>query len=81
MKLGAVGVVTVLNLKEEKMNDGTKYYKMAVEQDGEAGSISCTEDVYKSPVEKYKEYELHVLYDDKYGRLRCIGIQPFSRSK
>lgn len=81
MKLGAVGIARVLNLKEESMSDGKKFYKIALEQDGEAGSISCSEDVFKTPVEKFKEYELHVLYDDKYGRLKCIGIQPFTRSK
>lgn len=81
MKFGSQGIAIVLGLKEETMKDGGKYYKMAVEQDGEAGSISCSEDVFKTPVEKYKEYLLHVVYDDKYCRMRCINVQPYSRSK
>ena len=81
MKFGSQGIAIVLGTKEETMKDGGKYYKMAIEQDGEAGSISCTEEVFKTSVEKYKEYLLHVIYDDKYGRMRCINVQPYTRSK
>lgn len=79
MKFGTSGIATVLNLKENVMNDGRKFYKMAIEQDGEAGSISCTEEVFKTSIEKYKEYALHVIYDDKYSNLKCVGIQSYSR--
>lgn len=79
MKIGCQSISTVLSVKEETMKDGNKYYKMAIMQEGEAGSISCTEDVFKSPFEPFKEYVLDLIYDDKYGRMRAVAFHPYTR--
>lgn len=55
--------------------DGEKtYYKLAVGQGGEAGSISCTEDVYNT-VQEMQHYVFGLEYNDQYKTLRIVGMQ------
>ena len=68
-----------LSLKVNESKDGKNYYQISIDQDGEAGSISLSEDAYKSikdTFKKYVPYQLTVEYNDQYKSLRVVGIQP-----
>lgn len=57
--------------KEETSQDGkTKYYSVAIVQNGEAGKLSCTEDVYNQ-VAEMTPYDFTCVYrDGQYKGLR-----------
>lgn len=66
-----------LSLKEESGKDGNKFYKVAIDQDGEAGTLSMTEDAYKSIVssfQKYKPTSFTAEFNDSYKSLRVIAV-------
>ena len=66
-----------LSLKEEKGKDGQSFYKMSVDQDGEAGTFSMTEDAYKSIVgtfARYKPCSVTAEFNDQYKSMRIIGV-------
>lgn len=66
-----------LSLKEESGKDGGKFYKIAIDQDGEAGTLSMTEDAYKGIVQnfqKYKPTNFVAEFNDQYKSLRVIGV-------
>lgn len=62
---------------EKKSLDGkSTYYNCGVSQDGEAGTLSCTEEVY-GVLENFKEYEFVVEYSDgQYKNLRILSVVP-----
>lgn len=67
--------MVVISKNEKESRDGqTKYYNLAVVQDGQAGNISCTKEVYESVTELMKEEELQLTYNDEYKSLRITGI-------
>lgn len=80
MRIATQFIATALSKKEEVSQDGKNtYYKLAIEQAGEAGSISCTKDFYEnSGVKRLTEYVFHAVYDDKYGSYRLISAQPYT---
>lgn len=65
-----------LSVKEETGKDGSKFYKMSIDQDGEAGTLSMTEDAYKSIsgiFQKYKPVNISAEFNDQYKSLRIIA--------
>ncbi len=75
MTLTANAKMIVISKNEKESRDGqTKFYNLAVVQDGQAGNISCTKEVYESMVELMKETELLLTYNDEYKSLRITGI-------
>ncbi len=75
MTLTATAKMMVISKNERESRDGkTKYYNLAVVQDGQAGNISCTEEVYDLINELMKEVELQLTYNDEYKSLRITGI-------
>ncbi len=65
----------VISKNENESRDGkSMYYNLAVVQDGQAGNISCTKEVYESIPELMKEAELLLTYNDEYKSLRITGI-------
>ncbi len=74
MTITANARVLVISKNETPSRDGkTTYYNLAVMQNGQAGNISCTEEVYDRAVEM-KETEINLTYNDEYKSLRIIGI-------
>lgn len=76
--------VLVISRNETPSRDGkSTYYNLAVMQNGQAGNISCTEEVYDRAVEM-KETEVSLTYNDEYKSLRIVGIgmaAPYSGGK
>ncbi len=74
MTITANAKVLVISKNETPSRDGkTTYYNLAVMQNGQAGNISCTEEVYDRAVEM-KETEINLTYNDEYKSLRIIGV-------
>ena len=73
MMLSAIG----LSMKETDGKDGKKFYQLSIDQDGEAGTLPITEEVYKNNSPTFKKYSpvtLTVEYNDQYKYLRVIGL-------
>lgn len=83
MKTKVLMNVVGLSLKEEVGKEGNKFYKISIDQDGEAGTLSMTEEAYKSiagTFAKYKPTTLTCEFNDQFKSLRVIGIsQGISR--
>lgn len=81
MKLRTKFKGTVINKKEEQSKDGSKvYYKMSIDQEGEAGTVSITQEVYEK-VEKFKEFEMLGEYNDMYKSFRVLDAVLVSSGK
>ena len=66
-----------LSIKENEGTDGKKFYKMSIDQDGEAGSLSMSEEAYKMIAASFKKYSpvsLTCEFNDQYKTLRIIGV-------
>lgn len=75
--LNAVG----LNIKEEKGKDGNSFYKISVDQDGECGTLSMSEDAYKLVEKTFRKYSpvtLTVEYNDQYKNMRVLAVKQGS---
>ncbi|MDO5836976.1 MAG: hypothetical protein Q4P17_10745 [Methanobacterium sp.] len=76
MKINLGARVLLINSSTNLSKDGTKeYYNVAVEQNGQAGTLSCTDEVYKFLQSqenhcRFKFLDLHMVYDDQYRYLR-----------
>lgn len=71
--MSAVG----LSLKVNEGKNGT-FYQVSIEQDGEAGSLSMTEDAFLSIKDHFKKFSPVTLtceFNDQYKSLRVIGIR------
>ena len=71
---------TLINAKSEKSRDGKNiYYKVSLDQSGEAGSLSCTEDVYSlfenGGLERFSECSFDAVFDDQYKNLRVFDVR------
>lgn len=65
-----------LSIKETVGNEGRKFYQMSIDQDGEAGNISMSEEAYKSIQNTFKKYSpvtLSCEYNDQYKTMRIVG--------
>ena len=72
--LNAVG----LNIKEEKGKDGNSFYKISIDQDGECGTLSISEDAYKLVEKTFRKYSpvtLTVEYNDQYKNMRVLAVK------
>lgn len=72
---------TLINAKSEKSRDGKNtYYKVSLDQEGEAGSLSCTEDVYdlfqNGGLERFTNCSFNAVFDDQYKNLRVFDVRP-----
>ena len=78
MKTKVVFNAVALSLKENIGKNGNKYYQISIDQDGEAGTIGITEEVYlglKDNLVKYKPYQFTGEFNDSYGSMRVINAQ------
>ena len=67
-----------LSLKENEGKEGRKFYQISIDQDGEAGSLPISEDVYnlaKGTFKKYSPCILQLEYNDQYKSARVIGYK------
>ena len=65
----------VISKNENESRDGkSMYYNLAVVQNGQAGNISCTKEVYDLINELMREVELQLTYNDEYKSLRITGV-------
>lgn len=73
MKMQAICV----GKKEESSQDGkTKYFSVAIVQNGEAGKLSCTEEVHDK-VQAMQPYDFTCVYrDGQYKGLRITHATP-----
>lgn len=76
MKLTGKMKITVL-AKESKKNEtsGKMSYGLTVMQNAEAGSITCTEEVFNA-VKPMHSYDMFGTYDDKYSYMKLTGVDP-----
>ena len=71
--LNAIG----LSMKEQTGKDDKKFYQISIDQDGEAGSLPITDEVYKTHSAVFKKYSpvtLTVEFNDQYKYMRVIGL-------
>ena len=76
MKTKVIINAVALSLKEDQGKDGGKFYKISIDQDGEAGTLSISEEAYKSlqpSFLKYKPITLTAEFNDQYKSLRVIS--------
>lgn len=76
MKTKVTFNAVALSLKEETGKDGGKFYRMSIDQDGEAGTLPMTEESYKGIVgifQKYKPVTINAEYNDQYKSMRIIS--------
>lgn len=82
MKLVSKFNAFVINTKttEYERKDKTKgiMYQISFDQDGECGTVNCTEEVTKS-VARLKDYELTAEYNDQYKSMRIIGAKLLTK--
>ncbi len=82
MRLQASFRGTLIALKEMKgQKDPNKtYYRMSVENDDEAGVISCSESVYgmfkAGSIKKYVEYDFICTVNTDFGSVTCNAVYP-----
>lgn len=75
MKVVSQAKFLVVGKSANESKDGQKtYYKLAVAQGGEAGSVSCTEDVYNI-AQEMQQYVFGLEFNDQYKTLRIVGMQ------
>lgn len=86
MKLTGKMALTVLS-KEVRHSDSTgkDSYNLAVLQGSEAGSITCTEDVFNG-IKPLHTYDFYGTYDDKYNYMKITSVdvkseKPFGSVK
>lgn len=77
MKLKMVISCIGLSIKESVGAEDKKFYKMSIDQDGEAGTIPMSEEAYKSISAVFKKYSpvtLSCEYNDQYKSMRILGV-------
>lgn len=77
MKIRMVMQAIGLSMKEIKGKNGNKFYQLSIDQDGEAGVLPITEEMYKANVSTFKKYSpvsLTLEYNDQYKYMRCVGL-------
>lgn len=78
MRIASLAKMTVIATPEPTEYNGKKSYKLTILQNGEAGTISCTEEAYKSlgPVNnQFVEIHAALEYNSEYKTLRVTGIR------
>lgn len=78
MRINTQFVAVALSVKENvAASNGNKYYQISLDQDGECGSMSCSEDVYRNGIEKYKPYVFNAVFNDQYNRMSIQSVSPY----
>lgn len=72
MKLESKAEVKVLALQEGEYNNKPTY-KVTIQQGVEAGTVSCSRDVFNA-VQPGKDYIVVVLYNDQYKTSQFTGV-------
>lgn len=70
--------LTVIATPEPTEYNGRKSYKLTILQNGEAGSVPCTEDAYNmlgSVNNQFVDIHAALEYNDTYKSLRVTGIR------
>lgn len=78
MRIASLAKLTVIATPEPTEYNGKKSYKLTILQNGEAGSISCTEESFKTlgPVNnQFVEVHAALEYNSEYKSLRVTGIR------
>ena len=78
MKVRFIANAIGLSLKENEGKDGKKFYQISIDQDGEAGSLPITDDVFKNIAPTFKKYSPVTMtceYNDQYKYVRVIALQ------
>lgn len=73
VSMSAVG----LSIKETEGKEGQKFYRISIDQEGEAGALPLSDEAYKSIATTFKKYSpvvLNCVYNDQYKSLRVIGV-------
>lgn len=80
MKLNSKMRITVL-AKEAKTSatTGKESYSLAIMQGAEAGSITCTKEVYDT-VEPLHAYDFAGTYDDRYNYMKLTDVDAKTKS-
>ena len=80
MKLTGRMKITVL-AKESKLNEtnGKTSYGLTIMQGSEAGSITCTKEVF-DVVKPLHTYDFFGTYDDKYSYMKLSDVDPKTES-
>ncbi|TCL59972.1 hypothetical protein EDD76_103163 [Kineothrix alysoides] len=73
MKLSLNCGVMILAKNSRVGTNGNTYYNLAILQDSEAGTISCSKEVFES-VDPMKPYGLQFSYNDQYKSLSVSGV-------
>lgn len=66
-----------LSMKENDGKDGKKFYQISIDQEGEAGVLPMTDEVYKMHSATFKKFSpvtLKCEYNDQYKYLRVTGL-------
>ena len=77
MRLKVNMSVVGLCLKENEGKEGRKFYQISIDQDGEAGTLPITEEVYnnsKSTFKRYAPCTLTCEYNDQFKNFRVVGL-------
>lgn len=73
MTINANAKIEVLAKNSREGENSQKFYNLAIMVNGEAGNISCTEDVYNMVTER-AENNLVFAYNDKYKSFRAVSV-------
>lgn len=77
MKVRMVAQAIGLSMKQTEGKNGNKFYQLSIDQDGEAGVLPITEEMYNlnsTTFKKYSPVSLTLEYNDQYKYLRCVGL-------
>lgn len=70
---------TYINAKANTGKNGNTYYQISVDCNGDAGSISCTEDVFNlcqsGAVERFHDYIFTGELNTQYGSFRIRDVR------
>lgn len=79
MKFISTIKLTVLGKEAKETSTGKTSYTLAVMQGSEAGSTTCTEEVFNA-VEPLHSYNFNQTYDDKYNYAKITDVDTKSKA-
>lgn len=80
MKIKVNFKAVVINVVAREGKEGRMFYQISLDCDGDAGSLGCTEDVYKAFCDgyfkKYTECQIHAQINLQFQSLRVLAVEP-----
>lgn len=82
MALYSNGIFLGATKNDYTRKDGTPatYYNVSVKQGAEVGSLPCVKEIYDAYIsgslKDFEKCEMRSTFDDRYGRLQVVEIQP-----